>query len=197
MGSSYKWGFFVFAVLIYFFIIWQVLGVARSYARRVEPSVHKIYFALAAWVLGLMYVPYNQSTASRALQSLTTVSGPSTPSAGGFQKAATASRSTPNRYSTACSTYYRRASLLCFWSWPRGTWISTGWSLGSQTMGAFETMTTGETVFTRRRRAGLYPRKAEAVATLGGLRLVSVHLGLCHRRMCRVVCGNGGGRRRN
>lgn len=56
--SSYKWGFFVFAVLIYFFIVWQVLGVARSYARRVEPGVHKIYLALAAWVLGLMYDSY-------------------------------------------------------------------------------------------------------------------------------------------
>lgn len=114
VGSSYKWGFFVFAVLIYFFIVWQVLGVARSYARRVEPSVHKTYFALAAWVLGLMYVPYNQSTTSRALLLLTTASGPSTPSPGAFQKAATASRSTPNQYSTGCSTYYHRAFLQYF-----------------------------------------------------------------------------------
>lgn len=58
--------------------------------------------------------PLYQSTGSRTPQLLTTVSGPSTPSAGAFQKAVTASRSTPNRCSTACSTYYRRASLLCF-----------------------------------------------------------------------------------
>lgn len=57
--SSYKWGFFVFAVLIYFFIVWQVLGVARAYARRVEPGVHKMYLALSAWTLSLMYVILN------------------------------------------------------------------------------------------------------------------------------------------
>lgn len=57
VASTYKWGFFVFAVLIYFFIAWQVLGVARSYARRVEPGVHTMYLGLAAYILGLMYVP--------------------------------------------------------------------------------------------------------------------------------------------
>lgn len=65
VASSYKWGFFVFAVLIYYFIIWQVLGVARSYASRVEPGVHKMYLALAGWTLGLMYVTLNLPPPSR------------------------------------------------------------------------------------------------------------------------------------
>ncbi|PWW77993.1 family A G protein-coupled receptor-like protein [Tuber magnatum] len=52
--SDYKWGFYVFAVMIYFFIIWQVLGVARKYASKVDAGVHKIFSGLAAYTLFLM-----------------------------------------------------------------------------------------------------------------------------------------------
>jgi bacteriorhodopsin len=55
VSSSYKWGFFVFALLIYYFIIWQVLGVARKYTSRVEPGVHKIFAGLAAYEIFFMY----------------------------------------------------------------------------------------------------------------------------------------------
>ncbi|RPA96801.1 family A G protein-coupled receptor-like protein [Choiromyces venosus 120613-1] len=54
VSSSYKWGFYVFALLIYFFIIWQVLGVARKHASRVDLGAHKIFTSLAAWTLFLM-----------------------------------------------------------------------------------------------------------------------------------------------
>ncbi|CAZ79554.1 unnamed protein product [Tuber melanosporum] len=52
--SDYKWGFYVFALLVYFFILWQVLGVARKYASRVDAGVHKIFSGLAAYTLFFM-----------------------------------------------------------------------------------------------------------------------------------------------
>ncbi|CUS10765.1 unnamed protein product [Tuber aestivum] len=52
--SDYKWGFYVFGVMIYFFIIWQVLGVARKYASKVDTGVHKIFSGLAAYTLFFM-----------------------------------------------------------------------------------------------------------------------------------------------
>lgn len=54
VASSYKWGFFVFAILIYFFLIYQVLGAARGYASRVDQGVHKIFSGLSAYIFFFM-----------------------------------------------------------------------------------------------------------------------------------------------
>ncbi|KAI5778453.1 hypothetical protein EDC01DRAFT_782931 [Geopyxis carbonaria] len=65
--SSYKWGFFVLAWLLYALIVWQVLGIARSYAARLTntgaagaagdrrgSTVGKVFTTLAAWELFLL-----------------------------------------------------------------------------------------------------------------------------------------------
>ncbi|KAL7268675.1 hypothetical protein RUND412_008693 [Rhizina undulata] len=54
VSSSYKWGFFVFAICLYFFICWQTLGIARRYAYRVDPEVHKTFAGLTAYLLFFM-----------------------------------------------------------------------------------------------------------------------------------------------
>ncbi|KAF8420232.1 hypothetical protein EV426DRAFT_552669 [Tirmania nivea] len=47
--SSYKWGYFVFALLAYFLLAYQLLHVARPWARRYETS--RYYFPAAAYIL--------------------------------------------------------------------------------------------------------------------------------------------------
>jgi bacteriorhodopsin len=55
--SGYKWGFWVIAVVVYFLLCWQVMGVARQYAARHDDRVAKVFVGLAAWELFLMLVP--------------------------------------------------------------------------------------------------------------------------------------------
>lgn len=52
--STYKWGFFVIAVVLYFLVVWQTLGIARSYARTIDTQAHRVFTVLAGWELGLM-----------------------------------------------------------------------------------------------------------------------------------------------
>lgn len=52
--SSYKWGFWVIAVVLYGLLAWQVMGIARKYANRAEGNVGKMFTALAAWELFMM-----------------------------------------------------------------------------------------------------------------------------------------------
>jgi len=54
VSSTYKWGYYVFSLLIYFFIAWQVLGVSRRHASRLDTGVHKAFSGLAAYTLFLM-----------------------------------------------------------------------------------------------------------------------------------------------
>jgi bacteriorhodopsin len=54
ISTTYKWGFFVFGVVLYFLIIWQVLGNARGYSSRVETHAHRSYIGLAAWTIFFM-----------------------------------------------------------------------------------------------------------------------------------------------
>lgn len=52
--TSYKWGFFVFGVVFYFLIVWQLLKNARGYAARVDTAGHKAYSTLAAYTAFFM-----------------------------------------------------------------------------------------------------------------------------------------------
>jgi len=47
--TSYKWGYFVFALVAYFLLAYQLLHVARSWARRYETS--KWYLPLTAYII--------------------------------------------------------------------------------------------------------------------------------------------------
>lgn len=52
--STYKWGFYTFALLTYFFIAWQTMGIARSYASRLDPLAHRVFTMLSGYELFLM-----------------------------------------------------------------------------------------------------------------------------------------------
>ncbi|KAF8534851.1 hypothetical protein BDD12DRAFT_894898 [Trichophaea hybrida] len=52
--SSYKWGFFVIAVILWGLIVWQTMGIARSHAYTVESNTHRTFTILALWELFLM-----------------------------------------------------------------------------------------------------------------------------------------------
>jgi len=49
--SSYKWGFFAIAIVLYALIAWQSMGVARSYANKLDPTTHKTFTTLAGYTL--------------------------------------------------------------------------------------------------------------------------------------------------
>lgn len=55
--SSYKWGFFVFAIVLWALITWQTMGIARSYAGTIDATTHRTFSLLAAWTLFFMSVP--------------------------------------------------------------------------------------------------------------------------------------------
>ncbi|CCX33699.1 hypothetical protein FPQ18DRAFT_410581 [Pyronema domesticum] len=52
--SSYKWGFFVFAIVLWALITWQTMGIARSYAGTIDATTHRTFSLLAAWTLFFM-----------------------------------------------------------------------------------------------------------------------------------------------
>jgi bacteriorhodopsin len=52
--TTYKWGFFVFAIVLYAFIGWQTLGNARSYATRFDAGTLSTFTILAGWQLFFM-----------------------------------------------------------------------------------------------------------------------------------------------
>ena len=58
--TSYKWGYFVLAIMAYILLVYQLLHVARPWARRYETS--KWYFPLAAYILFFWYVLYMHHT---------------------------------------------------------------------------------------------------------------------------------------
>lgn len=54
--SSYKWGYFVFAMLALFGIAWNVLWTAREYAGRLGPRVYHTFLACGCWTLFLWFL---------------------------------------------------------------------------------------------------------------------------------------------
>lgn len=56
ISTSFKWGFFVFAIVANLLIAWQLLGNARGWARRVDVAMHKSYSTLSAYIVGLMFL---------------------------------------------------------------------------------------------------------------------------------------------
>lgn len=55
-SSSYKWGYFVFAMLALFGIAWNVLWTAREYAQRLGPRVYHTFLACGSWTLFLWFL---------------------------------------------------------------------------------------------------------------------------------------------
>lgn len=57
--SSYKWGFFGFAVFTNVLIAWLLFGVGRRHVGRIEHLASKSFTMLAAWQVFLTYASYN------------------------------------------------------------------------------------------------------------------------------------------
>lgn len=53
-ASRYKWGYFVFGVVAYLLIAYQLLIAARPWARRF--GTQRFYLPLSLYILGLWYV---------------------------------------------------------------------------------------------------------------------------------------------
>jgi bacteriorhodopsin len=51
--STYKWGYFTMAIVAFFYVGYVVLFAARRAALKLGDDIHKIFFFLAAWELGL------------------------------------------------------------------------------------------------------------------------------------------------
>jgi bacteriorhodopsin len=98
--SSYKWGFFVMAIILWALIIWQVMGIARSYANTVDSTTHRTFTLLALWELFFMSAPHPPP---HPHPTILTTPGCSTRSLGPSAKAATASPTTQNKSSTPSS----------------------------------------------------------------------------------------------
>jgi len=52
--TSYKWGFFFLALVTYFLLAWQTMGVARKFSSRWSADAAKIFTMLAAYELFMM-----------------------------------------------------------------------------------------------------------------------------------------------
>ena len=55
-ASSYKWGYFAFAMIALFGIAWNVLWTAREYARRLGSTVLHTFLVCGCWTLALWFV---------------------------------------------------------------------------------------------------------------------------------------------
>ncbi|KAH6671916.1 hypothetical protein B0J14DRAFT_594686 [Halenospora varia] len=53
VASSYKWGYFVFAVLALIFIAWNVAWVGRKHASAIGPNVSRTYLMCGIWTIFL------------------------------------------------------------------------------------------------------------------------------------------------
>jgi len=56
VASSYKWGYFVFAMVALFFIFYNVVVVGRSYSNHIGPAVGKVYLMCGAWTMFLWFI---------------------------------------------------------------------------------------------------------------------------------------------
>lgn len=69
--STYKWGFFVFAVFAQFVLVWQLLLVARTFAGRHDIIIRNTFSTLVLYELGLMTlyaVAWGVSEASNTIE---------------------------------------------------------------------------------------------------------------------------------
>ena len=55
-ASSYKWGYFVFAMLALFGVAWNVLWTAREYAGRLGKRVYNTFLVCGCWTLFLWFL---------------------------------------------------------------------------------------------------------------------------------------------
>jgi bacteriorhodopsin len=56
VASSYKWGYFVFAMFALFFIAYNLLWVGRIHARHIGPEVSRTYITCGAWTMFLWFL---------------------------------------------------------------------------------------------------------------------------------------------
>jgi len=56
VASSYKWGYFVFAMFALFFIFYNVVMVGRTYANHISPEVGRTYIICGAWTMFLWFI---------------------------------------------------------------------------------------------------------------------------------------------
>jgi bacteriorhodopsin len=56
VSSSYKWGYFVIAVLALLGIIWNVLAGARRYAKVLSANIFKTFSVGSFWLMGLWFI---------------------------------------------------------------------------------------------------------------------------------------------
>jgi len=54
VSTRYKWGFYVFSVLAWLGLLWQLFGVSRRYASRFDAGTNKVFTTLAAYQVFFM-----------------------------------------------------------------------------------------------------------------------------------------------
>lgn len=52
-ASRYKWGYFTIGCFAFFFVVWQVVFVARKSARAIGSDVHRLFVGISLFTLGL------------------------------------------------------------------------------------------------------------------------------------------------
>ena len=56
--SSYKWGYFAFGTVAFLFVAWNVVFVARNYAKAHGSDVHRVYLICGVWTISVSYPPF-------------------------------------------------------------------------------------------------------------------------------------------
>lgn len=56
VASSYKWGYFVFAMFALFFIAYNVCYVAQKHARAIGPNVSRTFLICGVWTIFLWFL---------------------------------------------------------------------------------------------------------------------------------------------
>ena len=51
--SSYKWGYFAFGTVAFLFVAWNVVFVARNYAKALGNDVHRIFLITGVWTISV------------------------------------------------------------------------------------------------------------------------------------------------
>lgn len=56
VASSYKWGYFVFAMVALFFIAWNVLFVGVKHSRALSAEIGRTYILCGGWTIFLWFI---------------------------------------------------------------------------------------------------------------------------------------------
>jgi len=56
VSSSYKWGYFVFACVAFFGVVWNLVAVGRKHARTINPAVLKTYNMCGVLTISLWFI---------------------------------------------------------------------------------------------------------------------------------------------